>query len=260
MPKIFLPGRYLFAVALIAFGIIQFLTGAFLSSLLPVPESLPAGKILLYALSTLFILSGAGIIILKENKTALTAGLIFLLLLIYPHLVILLQNLHNAGEWTVLGESAAFCGGAFIIAEQFTGRPDPAGRSGPWNAFMKAGRFIFGIALIIFGVQHFLYADYIATLIPHWIPFPLFWSYFVGVAFIAGAASILLKIKIRLACSLLGLMFLFWIIFVHVPRVTVNPRTETEWTSLFVASGFCGIFLTLGGNSELLNKKQKGNA
>jgi uncharacterized membrane protein len=259
MPAIFRPGRYLFAIALMAFGIIQFLTRAFMSSLLPVPETLPAGKILLYALSTLFILSGAGIIMLKENKAALTAGIVFLLLLIYPHLVILLKNLHNGGEWTVFGETAAFCGGAFIIAKQFTGKPGPAGRSRLWNAFMKAGPLLFGIALIIFGVQHFLYADYIATLIPHWIPFPLFWSYFVGIAFIAGAASILLKIKIRLACSLLSFMFLFWIIFVHLPRVTVSPHTETEWTSLFVAAGFCGIFLTLAGNSELLNKKQKEN-
>jgi|SRR6185437_7447715 uncharacterized membrane protein len=255
------PGRYLFAIALIAFGIIQFLIAGFLSSLFPIPDSLPARKIVLYIVSALFILSGAGIIVFKENKAALTAGLVLLLLLIYPHLFSLLKNLHNGGEWAVFGETAAFCGGAFILAEQVTGRKtDPAGGSRFWSASMKAGPLFFGIALLIFGVQHFLYAKYIATLIPHWIPFPLFWSYFVGVAFIAGAASILLKIRTRLASSLLGFMFLFWVIFVHAPRVMANPHTETEWTSLFVAMGFCGIFFTLAGNSGLVNKSRKENA
>jgi uncharacterized membrane protein len=261
MPTTFRSGRYLFAIALIAFGTIQFLTTGFLSSLFPVPDSLPARKIMLYAISILFILSGAGIIVFKENKTALTAGLVFLLLLIYPHLFSLLKNLHNGGEWTVFGETAAFCGGAFILAKGFTGpKTDPQSRSRFPAAFMKTGSLFFSIALFIFGVQHFLYAEYIATLIPHWIPFHLFWSYFVGVAFITGAAGILLKIKSRLACSLLGFMFLFWVIFVHAPRVMVNPHTETEWTSLFVATGFCGIFFALAENSGLVNKSRKENA
>ena len=260
MQPIFKSGRYLFALAVITFGIIQIITANFLSSLFPVPDALPGRRLFLYFFSVLFIAGGAGIIISKTSSAARATGILFFVMLIYPHLPKLINDIHNGGEWTVFAETAAFCGGAFIVGvAQSEGFTDPGRRENIRRTILRSGRFIFAGALLVFGILHLQYAGYIATLIPHWIPIPLFWSYFVGVAFIAGAASILLKIKIRLACSLLGFMFLFWVFFVHAPRVMANPYIETEWTSLFVATGFCGIFFTLGADPNLTNKSWEEN-
>ena len=54
----------------------------------------------------------------------------------------------------------------------------------------QVGRILFAIGLVVFGVQHLMYGAFVATLVPVWIPFRLFWAYFVGVAFISAALAI----------------------------------------------------------------------
>ena len=75
---------------------------------------------------------------------------------------------------------------------------------------------------------------------PAWIPARLFWAYFVGAAFIAAGASIVTKVKARLAASLLGIMFAIWVLILHLPRVVANLHTKQEWTSLVIALGMSG--------------------
>jgi uncharacterized membrane protein len=107
------------------------------------------------------------------------------------------------------------------------------------------GRYLFALALVVFGVQHFLYAGFIATIVPGWIPWKLFWAYFVGVAFFAAALSIATGKIAKLASTLLGIMFLAWVVILHIPRVAAAPHNGNEWTSEFVA-------LAMGGASFLM--------
>jgi hypothetical protein len=62
----------------------------------------------------------------------------------------------------------------------------------------------------------------------------------VGVAFFAAALSIVTGKKINVAATLLGTMFLLWVIILHMPRVAAAPGNGTEWTSEFVALAFGG--------------------
>jgi hypothetical protein len=94
--------------------------------------------------------------------------------------------------------------------------------------------------MVVFGVQHFMYAPFIAFLVPSWIPGHLFWAYFTGSAFIAAGLSIATRIFAPLAATLLGIMFLLWLLVLHVPRVVAQPRNGDEWTSAFVALAFAG--------------------
>jgi uncharacterized membrane protein len=103
-----------------------------------------------------------------------------------------------------------------------------------------AGRILFGGALPVFGVQHFLYASFIAGLVPSWIPAPLFWAYAVGACFCAAAIAILTGTLGRLAATLLALMFSTWVVILHLPRVISAPADGREWTSLFVALAMSG--------------------
>jgi uncharacterized membrane protein len=116
-----------------------------------------------------------------------------------------------------------------------------------WESLVLVGRFLFAAGLVVVGVQHFLYAKFIATLIPSWIPGHLFWAYFVGVAFIAAALSLATNIQGRLAAALLGLMFLLWVIVLHVPRVVASPHQGNEWTSAMIALAMCGGSFVLAG-------------
>jgi uncharacterized membrane protein YphA (DoxX/SURF4 family) len=102
------------------------------------------------------------------------------------------------------------------------------------------GRMLFAISMIVFGVQHFMYAPFIASLIPSWIPGHLFWAYFTGSALIVAGLSVATGIFAALAAALLGIMFFLWVLVLHAPRVVAQPRNGDEWTSAFVALAFAG--------------------
>jgi uncharacterized membrane protein YphA (DoxX/SURF4 family) len=251
MRDLFKAGRYLFAFSVIAFGIIQFGTQDFMKGFLPVSTDMPGRNFFLNMISTLFV--GGGVAMCIRNimgRAAFLLGILFFLLFIYPHLVSLLTDLHNPNPWTSTAEDLAMSSGAFIIAG------DSQNAAAPQNKFnwVRNGKILFAISLIVFAVQHFLYADFIATLVPAWIPFKLFWAYFIGVAFTLACISILTNIKTRLACALLGFMFLFWVIFLHLPRVAAATHIEPEKTSMFIALAMCGIFFTIASQPS-----EKGN-
>ena len=97
--------------------------------------------------------------------------------------------------------------------------------------------------MIVFGIDHFLYTEFVATLVPRWIPAPVFWTYFAAVALIGSGVAIILKIKIRLIGILLGIMLFIWFVILHIPRAVADPYVDkgNEVTSVFEALAFSGI-------------------
>ena len=77
-------------------------------------------------------------------------------------------------------------------------------------------RFLHGagaaVALPVFAIQHFMYARFIAGLVPAWIPARLFWAYFVGAAFLAASGARLADKMTYAAAVALGTMFLIWVV------------------------------------------------
>jgi uncharacterized membrane protein len=102
------------------------------------------------------------------------------------------------------------------------------------------GRVFVAVSLVVFGVQHFIYGGFVATLVPAFMPRRLFWAYFVGVAFFAAAGGILYKLMARAAATMLGVMFFLFVVLLHIPRIIGKFGDGNEWTSGFVALAMCG--------------------
>jgi len=117
------------------------------------------------------------------------------------------------------------------------------------------GRIFIAIALVVFGVQHFMYGAFVAGLVPAWMPGRLFWAYFVGAAFFAAAAGILYQRLARPAATLLGVMFFLFVVLLHIPRIAAHPSDGNEWTSGFVALAMCGGAWVLARNSPLAGRE-----
>lgn len=231
----------LIAVAAIAFGLIGIVAGGFLKNFVPVPESMSGSKILLYLVSLAFIAPGIGMLIPKTKYSASIAlGVVFLLLYLILHLVKLLGNIYDPGFWAASSEMIALACGAIFAAQVI--------RPGLHKAYLTA-RYIFTLAFAVFGIQHFMYAGYIASLIPNWLPARLFLAYFVGVVFLSTALSLFLSWQSQLFTFLLGAMLLIFVIILHAPRVIASPGTEPEWVSLFVALAMCGTAFSLSAVS-----------
>jgi len=124
------------------------------------------------------------------------------------------------------------------------------------DRIISPGRIFIAISLVVFAIQHFLYANFVATLVPAWIPGRLFWAYFVGVAFVAAAIGAVVPKMTRPAGILLGILFLLFVVTLHIPRIAAHPRDGNEWTSGFVALAMCGGAWILAGATSLEDERK----
>jgi uncharacterized membrane protein len=120
------------------------------------------------------------------------------------------------------------------------------------------GRVFVAISLVVFGVQHFIYGGFVATLVPAFMPRRVFWAYFVGVAFFAAAIGILTRMLARAAATMLGVMFFLFVVLLHIPRIIGNSGSGNEWTSGFVALAMCGGAWILA-NAAPLHEREKAD-
>lgn len=100
------------------------------------------------------------------------------------------------------------------------------------NKIIQFGPVLFAIAMAIFGGDHLVAAKFVATGVPSWIPGHLFWAYFVGVALIAGALSLVTNKQARLAAALLGAMIFLFVLLIHIPACFASPHDKTRYTIL----------------------------
>lgn len=79
------------------------------------------------------------------------------------------------------------------------------------------GPLFYAAPIAAFGTEHFTLTKDIASLVPKWIPWHLFWTYFVGACFIAAGFSLVTRIQARLAATLLALTFFLFVVLMDAP-------------------------------------------
>lgn len=244
-------GRVLFGIPFVGFGVQYFIYGRFAGGLPPAPSWTPGAPATAYVLGALLIAAGATIAasatIRGDAKVRLVATLLGTLLFVCVLAMFIATPsavLHDGTARTRALEPLALAGAAWVLAGSLSAPPSVQS----WVASDKiatTGRFIFGASMVVFGIQHFMYGQFVATLVPSWLPGHIFWTYFFGVALIAAGISIVTGIQARLAAILLGVMFLLWVVVLHAPRVAASPHNGDEWSSLFVAIAMCGSCLII---------------
>jgi uncharacterized membrane protein YphA (DoxX/SURF4 family) len=98
------------------------------------------------------------------------------------------------------------------------------------NNITRSARILFAIPWIVFGIQHYMYADFVATLVPAYMPVRIFWAYLTGTAMIAAGISFIIGIKVRLAATLLGIMLSIFILLIHVATLAADLHNSIHWT------------------------------
>ncbi len=252
MKKITAHASILFAVATIAFGIIQIVAGNFNRGLLPVPDTVPARILFLYTTAVVLIVLGSGLLFAKwRYAAAVLLGIFYGMLFLLVHFFKLAGNIYDPNEWTAAMEVISLCCGAFFIAAM---PHQPTGLFSAQHTLVskitRVARYVFSFSLLVFAFLHFKYADFIAMLIPAWLPFKWWLGVLVGIGFLLAAISIVINKMTELATFLLGCMFLLWVFILHLPRALSKMKDEPEWTSLFVALAFSSISFILSFLSQ----------
>jgi len=241
-------GRFATGLALAAFGVANFVVGDFVAGRAPAwPPGVP-GQIG-WAYLTGVVLLGAGLCIVtgrRAVRAALVAAAVIGAWAFIRQIPHALLDAQFGGEWTKLGKALTFSGGLVGVAGSFMLYSPEATDDDIHRAWLMraVGRLSLGAFLLASGVQHLLFTPFVATLVPAWIPNPIFWTYFAAAALIAGGIGLVLAVTSRLAATLVGLMVLTWFFVLHLPRgLAIN--NQNEWTAVIEALGVSGIALAL---------------
>lgn len=219
-------GRLFFAIALIGFGVENFLFGEFLPGRAPAwPEPLPGGLIWAYLTGVVFVAVGAAILSGKHARPAsILVGVLIFVWAFLRLIPIVVTDSFLSPTWTQAAKALAYSGGAFAIVATL---PELKSRGNSRlvkfinrrGEFITVGRIFLGIFLIIAGIQHFLYTEFVAGLIPWWFPGnAMFWTYFAGVALITGGIGLFIPQTAQWAALLSGSMIFIWFWVIHVWR------------------------------------------
>jgi hypothetical protein len=110
----------------------------------------------------------------------------------------------------------------FLVA-LLTSKTDIA-RAAGLDKIVALSNLCFAIPLAVFGAEHLSAARGIMLGVPAYMPWRLFWAYFVGFALIAASLSIATKIQVRWSGLLFGIMMFLFVAMLHIPRALANPR------------------------------------
>jgi len=142
--------------------------------------------------------------------------------------------------WASLSGSAFLLVGLVLIRRELT---LPLG----FNNLIVLGFLFVAAPLAVFGTEHLLAPRSIMVLVPSWIPAPLFWTYFVGIALFAAALSLTVRKYVRWSALLLALMFFIFVLSMDVPGVVANAKERLCWTLMLRETAFAGGALALAG-------------
>lgn len=102
--------------------------------------------------------------------------------------------------------------------------------------------------LAVFSAEHFTVARALMPAVPHWLPYPLFWVYFVGVALVSAAISFVAWRHVNWSAPLLALLFLIIVTTVDLPNVSRGMHERLLWILAARELSFAGGAMVLAGS------------
>jgi len=244
-------GLWIYGLATVVTGIVDIVWGAFEPSHQPMQAlglHIPVSQILAYIAGAWLVATGMAILWQRTERIgAAGSAMIYLVfaLLWVPRFYtathkfgfrigVLMFIFFGIGQQLLLVTPAA-------IVYAISASSDPVWRE---RAAVAAG-WTLGLGPIAFGLGHLISPHVMARFVPHWVPFPVFWAVFTGIAFLLAGIAIVWRIQDVLAARLLGLMLLLFEAAVEIPPVFAQPHNQVAWGAAVynvTAIGACLMF------------------
>jgi uncharacterized membrane protein len=246
-------GQAVFAVILIGLGVLGLVKGDFDATWPQVPKTLPGREVLAYLSALVYL--GCGIGLLWRRTAAIASRLLlgylvlWLLLASVPGVFLLHPTLLAAWE---LGKTAMMVAAACVLYVRCAGERDAQRfRFVTGDNGLRIARALCGLAVIPFGLAHFVYLKETVVLVPGWLESPAFWAYLTGAAFVAAGIAMLSGVWARLAATLLTLQVATLSLLVWLPRVVAGNLNAFQW-------GECVVTVTLTAAAWLVADSYRG--
>lgn len=230
-------GHAVFALTMIAVGILGLAQRDFVQIWQPVPRALPAREVLIYLCAVVSLACGAG---LMWHRTAASAARVLFFYLLVWMIVFKLRFIFLAptteGAYQSNGENAVIVAGAWVLYVWLASDRDRRHLgffSGKYG--LRAARVLYGLAMIAFGLSHFFYLNLTAPLVPVWLPWHVGWAYFTGCTYLAAGLAILTGICAKPASMLSALQMGLFTLLVWLPLAFAGTITASQWGEFAVS-------------------------
>src|SRR5580704_4493313 len=146
--------------------------------------------------------------------------------------------------------AVAMCGAGIVVffIALWAARSDIS-RSHGLDKVVALSNLCFAIPLAVFGALHLAAVDFVLPGVPSYMPWRLFWAYFVGCALLAASLSIATKIQVRWSGLLFGIMMFLFVAMIHFPGALASPKDRFTWTIVIREMSFAGGGWILAGNA-----------
>lgn len=238
-------GRLFYGLGLVGFGVEHVAFGHYVvARAAPWPPD--PFYALLFALVTGVLLAAAGASILTGRWTRELGLQAWFLILAHSFALHWPKTIAGdvfSGDWTNALKAIVFATGGVLAA---------AAAPGPRSAVLDLLRTLAPHAcapfFLLAGIQHILFAGFVQTLMPPFIPFPRFWTYVAAAALLAAGYGLLAPPVRRLAALCTGWMVFSWVFLVHVPLAL--GRSPEEWKGVVEALAISGVCFLLAAARE----------
>lgn len=238
MPRFPVIGRVCLGAAVAGSGLMQLVNRDFVRLVPKLPAWVPVPGV--WPVVTGALLLAIGLAFVTNRKVSAAANLLVAMLLasfVVQRIPEIAASPGTGFIWTNPAKVLALAGGALLLA------------AGARLATVAA--VALGLFLLICGAQHFVYAGFVDTLVPAWMPpSQRFWTIATAVALLAGGAGVIWPRTRRLAGFWVGVMIFLWVPLVHGAR-TVELKTAFELAGVFEALALGGIAWLVAGDDKL---------
>jgi len=133
----------------------------------------------------------------------------------------------------------SMCGaGILVIFIALWAAKDDIARARGLDKIVALGNLCFAAPLAVFGALHLAAAESLATMVPSYMPWPLFWAYFFGFALLAASLSIATKILVRWSGLLFGIAMFSFVAMMDIPGALSNPKDRFGWILAICETAF----------------------
>ena len=124
----------------------------------------------------------------------------------------------------------SMCGAGILIffVALWAARDDIA-RARGLDKVVALSNLCFAAPLAVFGALHLAAARALATMVPSYMPWPLFWAYFFGFALLAASLSIATKTLVRWSGLLFGIAMFCFVAMMDIPGALATPGDRFGW-------------------------------
>lgn len=136
---------------------------------------------------------------------------------------------------TAFSMSAA---GLVLIVIGLMAAKAPIVRARGMDKFIALSNLCFAAPLAVFGAEHLSAAQGISQIVPKFMPWHLFWAYFVGLALVAASLSIATKIQAFWAGFLFGTMMFLFVAMMDIPGTLAELHNRISWALLCRETSF----------------------